>query len=250
MQPGPTANHPRILNFRDVAELAADRVRGGMVFRAARPDRLQEGEPGEWGIRTIIDLPESGERHKACSFTGVRTLHLPMTFDKAIKQRLAREMGRRGDTETLHHVFRDGYLDLLENQKDVVARVFAVFDDPAAFPLLLHCRAGKDRTGVIVALLLLLLGVEEEAIMADYLRSNRDYSDHQERRLRLFRCLSLGLADVRKLAWLGAAHRECLEAVFQQLCSRYGDVACYLESAGVSREMQVRIRASLGVPCP
>ncbi|MCA9935790.1 MAG: tyrosine-protein phosphatase [Ardenticatenaceae bacterium] len=62
---------------------------------------------------------------------------------------------------------------LLERCPDTLAAVFAVLAVPNAFPALVHCAAGKDRTGLVVALLLDLAGVPAETIAADYELSNR-----------------------------------------------------------------------------
>ncbi len=64
------------------------------------------------------------------------------------------------------------YLDYLRLAGDSVARALHLLAQPAAGPALFHCAAGKDRTGMLAALLLSLVGVHPEAIIADYVQTN------------------------------------------------------------------------------
>ena len=57
---------------------------------------------------------------------------------------------------------------MLDNAQNSVAEVLAVLSDPSAYPAMFHCSAGKDRTGVIAAVLLGALGVPDDTIIADY----------------------------------------------------------------------------------
>eukprot|EP00884_Botryococcus_braunii_P006820 jgi/Botrbrau1/16139/Bobra.0349s0001.1 len=63
------------------------------------------------------------------------------------------------------------YKTMLEDAKRGVAKAMRTFVDPTAFPVLIHCIHGKDRTGIIVMLLLLLCGVTPDLILEDYIRS-------------------------------------------------------------------------------
>lgn len=60
------------------------------------------------------------------------------------------------------------YRDMLDEGQDTVAEILAVLSDPSVYPAMFHCSAGKDRTGVVAAVLLGVLGVPDDAIVADY----------------------------------------------------------------------------------
>lgn len=116
-------------------------------------------------------------------------------------------------------------------------------------PLIVHCAAGKDRTGVAVALLLRSLGVPEQTVIEDYLLTNT--SGNFEEFIRSRHQAHLGLTDthspllsmpeeMRRV--LFSADPRFLEAAFEQI----GDVEGYLaKTAGVSPQVQERVRAAL-----
>ena len=76
--------------------------------------------------------------------------------------------------------------DQIEGQHVVLRR-----HDPANLPALIHCTAGKDRTGLIAALVQLLAGVSREVVVADYLLTNRLYAPRARAFTRTMRWISL-----------------------------------------------------------
>lgn len=116
-------------------------------------------------------------------------------------------------------------------------------------PMVVHCAAGKDRTGIAVAVLLRSLGVPEETIIEDYLLTNT--SGNFEEFIRSRHQAHLGVTDthtpllsmpedMRRV--LFSADAAFLHAAFEQI----GDVEAYLaKTAGVSAQAQERVRAAL-----
>lgn len=70
-----------------------------------------------------------------------------------------------------HQTLAEQYMSMLENTKPVVADILRLLLDKNNIPVLIHCAHGKDRTGVIIALILGCIGVENEVIVQDYARS-------------------------------------------------------------------------------
>jgi protein-tyrosine phosphatase len=136
----------------------------------------------------------------------------------------------------------DGYKRMLDRFQKQVAAVMAAIAEAPGGGVLVHCAAGKDRTGLIAALLLGLAGVAPETIAADY-------------------ALTAECLRPREQAWLengpgDRAEREeqlrrfaptaaVMEAVLEHLTVRYGGVAAYLLEAGVAPEDLDRLRARL-----
>jgi len=65
------------------------------------------------------------------------------------------------------------YRSMLDRGEDSIAEALAILSDPSAYPAMFHCSAGKDRTGILAAVVLGVLGVPDEVIVADYVLSGR-----------------------------------------------------------------------------
>ena len=157
-----------VFNVRDLGGLpAADgrTVRRGLVYRADGVHRLA-GEDLEaaraLGLRTVIDLRTESEVDRGRFPTdqySVAWHHLPVLRRIWSDEELVTG-GSAAD------FLRDRYLDMLVDGGDAIAQAVTLVAEGA--PALFHCAAGKDRTGVVAAVLLGLLDVSHEDITADY----------------------------------------------------------------------------------
>jgi len=174
------------VNVRDVGGLPTvdGRVtRRGVLLRADNLQDLSEHDVDhllrERGLRTVIDLRSTGELHLAgqtpLQRTDVRHHHLSLIpetpgesdhaeVDRAVPRRPARAGDSRNDMTGY-------YVGYLEDAPHNVAAALRLLADAETGTALVHCAAGKDRTGTIVALALSLVGVTREAVIADYVRS-------------------------------------------------------------------------------
>lgn len=150
-------------NLRDVGGLPVPGGRAvapGRVLRSAVPDAADIGPRGiVWPPALVIDLRSVAESEAVhpLSQAGARVLNLPL---------LSALRPGAEPVQTLHAL----YLLMLDQAADhFVDIVREVGSEPGA--TLIHCAAGKDRTGVSIALLLRLVGVEREHVVADYLRT-------------------------------------------------------------------------------
>jgi protein-tyrosine phosphatase len=160
-------------NVRDLGgyeTASGQRVRTGQLLRGDSPHRLTDDDlviVGNLGLRTVVDLRSADELQalgeEPLRSLGVETLHIPLRHAPGEAQVL--RIARDGEhTPTLAELYR-GFVD---NSADELARIVTVAADSARRPLLFHCLAGKDRTGVVAAFLLTLLGVPDELVAADY----------------------------------------------------------------------------------
>lgn len=158
-----------VFNVRDLGGLrSADGrvVRRGRVFRADGVNRL-DGPDLEvargLGLQTVIDLRTRGEIERHGRFPvdhlPVRWHHLPVLQGMWSEQELVASDGPVA-------FLRDRYLDMVVEGGPAIARSVELVAD--AGPVLFHCAAGKDRTGVVAAVVLGLLEVPAEDIAADY----------------------------------------------------------------------------------
>ncbi|KAF7161136.1 hypothetical protein CNMCM6106_008499 [Aspergillus hiratsukae] len=129
--------------------------------------------------------------------------------------------------------------DTLDSSTAEIREIFELLVSPASYPVIVHCTQGKDRTGLIVLLLLLLVPeVSVDAIAADYVKSEPELVVEFEERMREIRVLGLD-----------EEYTKCPPGFTQQICAhldaKYGGVEGYLMTVGVDREKQELIRQRL-----
>jgi protein-tyrosine phosphatase len=111
--------------------------------------------------------------------------------------------------------------------------------------VLIHCRAGKDRTGFMCALAQLAVGVERAAVFQDYLKTNDHFVPLTPRTIRAIKILSLGRVQVENLRAAASAREDYLQAALDQINQRHDGLAAYLGKCGItSREIET-LRALL-----
>ena len=166
-------------NFRDIGGYrTADgrTVRWGRYFRAGQQDQMTAADVERvrgLGLRTLIDLrqPNEVERYGEGPLAGigVRREWLPVLPDGA------------ADTLNERHgpgISGERYAGYLAFHPEYWLRSLELIGDPDSSPILVHCRVGKDRTGVLTAFTLSILGVDRETIEQDYM-----LTEHEMRRL-------------------------------------------------------------------
>ncbi len=158
------------VNFRDLGgypTLDGQRVRWRRLFRADGLARLHEADLallGELGLATVIDLRTVGELEGRGSFphdvVPVDYHHLPLTDVLPPPE----DLHRYGEPDFVTARYRQ----MFDEGSGSIATAVRVLASPDALPAVFHCSAGKDRTGVVAALVLGFLGVPREVIVEDY----------------------------------------------------------------------------------
>jgi protein-tyrosine phosphatase len=114
---------------------------------------------------------------------------------------------------------------------DQYRELFARLEREDSVPLLFHCTAGKDRTGVGSALILLALGVPEKTVMWDYMLTGFYTSGRVEQLVRNFMETTTQPIDLEAVKPILSVRREYLGAAFEAIRDGYGTVDRYLEEA-------------------
>jgi protein-tyrosine phosphatase len=242
------------VNFRDVGGYAtADgrHVRWGCVYRSDSLESLTSADIArldELGIRLVCDLRRDEERAAAPSRVvghgDLRIEHLPIGGIAAETRDMAGRMLRGEIPEVSVAMMADVYLTILDLHPDSFGTVVAYAADPASLPMVVHCTAGKDRTGVASALLLGALGVDDETIAADY-----GLSDEFQARARIAAVrpqLDAAGIEFAKVEAYFQAPRAVIAATLDGLRERYGGVGEYLtERAGLAPATLDKLRALL-----
>ena len=126
-------------------------------------------------------------------------------------------------------------IDSLDYGTTELRAIFAIFADAGNYPILVHCTQGKDRTGLVILLLLLLCEVPSGIINADYMASERELRSEREERVKEMKNAGFteDFADCSS-GWV--------EGVVGHIDDVYGGVESYLRRIGVDDEMQAGIR--------
>ena len=218
------------LNFRDLGGYpGADgrRVRWRLVFRSDALHHLSAADVArvrdELRIAAVVDLRSTAELRSegrgGLADEAIAFHHLPLFDGKA-----ARPEGWAA-VDTL----ADRYTLLAEFAKEPIARVVDVLA-AAPGPVVYHCAAGKDRTGVISAVLLGLLGVPDEVVVADY-AATQECLDAIVERLMATKGYQTMLAALPPDTM--HAEAETMTNFLTSIRTRYGSMRGYAEAAGV-----------------
>lgn len=116
--------------------------------------------------------------------------------------------------------------------------IFAVLADSSNYPTLIHCTQGKDRTGLVVILILLLLNIPLGAIGADYTASENELESERESRTEEIRRLGLGEE-------FAACPAGFVQEIVEHLQEVYGGVNGYLRHIGVDERTQDKIKDNM-----
>ncbi len=238
-------------NVRDLGGLrtaTGDRLRWGALVRSDLPTRLT-GAGREalvaHGVRSIIDvrfaeeLDADGGRYpfRDAGEDAPRRHHVPFHFSADDGPDSVRHAAYAAAQTRADLILLD--LDL--NQAGIGAAVAAIADaQPGG--VMVHCHAGKDRTGIIVAIVLALLGVPDTDIAEDYALTQLTLAPLVEDWLN---SLSQDPQERERLTALAWPSAEAMLAALEHLRTRYGGAADYLRAGGVTSEQLERLRTRL-----
>ncbi|MGS2616669.1 tyrosine-protein phosphatase [Micromonospora sp. LZ34] len=231
----------RLHNFRDLGGYRSDdgrTVRWGLLYRSDSLGKLAGADLDrfrELGVRTVIDLRYPWEieargrapHHDGLIWHNLSIEHRPYdqaTIDPAVDP---------------WRYLADRYAEVAEDGAAELRTALEVIAE-AEGPLVFHCASGKDRTGLLAALLLTLLGVDDEQITTDFTLTELA----TERLVADWRAAHPG----RTLVWpgYGRAPAQIIRLVLADLRARYGSVHGYVtDRLGVSEKTITRLRERL-----
>lgn len=234
-------------NVRDLGGLVTRDgkvTRHGALVRSDLPVRLDnDGRAAlhRHGVRTVIDLRFSIERDQAPN-----PFESPALFDGEIAYRPVSLLGE--DIESLDAVLvgkatpAEQYSAELDYARSEVADIFRTIVEAAPGGVLIHCHAGKDRTGMVIALLLGLVGVPDEAIAEDYALSDSCLEAYYEAELKKAKS-----EDERERMMKGRIYTlpENILGVLAHLEKTYGGVEPYLFQCGLEARTLQAVRERL-----
>ena len=229
-------------NFRDLGGYpTADgrTVRWRQIFRSNHLGHLTDDDAAvlrELGVRSAFDFRGTEERTAAlCGMPEISVHSLPVEPTVVAALRAIMAAGTPLSTDHAVEVMRGSYSGYVQNNTPHFRTLFAHLLEEDRAPLVIHCTAGKDRTGFACALILHTLGVSRDAIAEDYLLTNRYYRRDPNH--------STDLPDeIRQV--LGSVQASFLGAAFEAIDADYGDLETYLrDGLGLGKTERAHLEA-------
>jgi len=256
--PGRNIGIASIPNLRDLGGYSTTDgavVASGLVYRANQLSGISPedmAQLGALGLKTAYDLRTAEEREKRPDElpAGVEYVWLDVLADspQAGPAQLEKLMQNPAEANAalgggrVEAKFQQSYREFvsLPSAKAEFSKLFRGIADRQRLPAVFHCTTGKDRTGWAAASLLTLLGVPQDQVYADYLRSN-DYILPAYQQVIDGFVAAGGDAEIPR-AILGVK-KEYLDAAFEEMRMQYGSIENYFaEGLGINAAEQEALR--------
>lgn len=242
-----------IANFRDIGGYRTDdsqHVCWGRVFRSGDTGSASDDDLkrlNQMGIKFICDLRsdlEVADKPDRNPQSAKSVVHFPVQANINRADRFRLLIMTRPQLEQL---VIDLYTQIiLEQNATIMGDILRRLADPDNLPALIHCTAGKDRTGLLIGLLLSVLGISDDVIIADYTLSNHYYQnfyDFAARSTKQMAFLGFTPEDVQPLI-LARPHN--MQESLAYIRKQYGSVESYLkEKAGIDDKIIGQLKVNL-----
>ena len=238
---------PGIQNFRDLGGYPSypgrKTIRWGMLYRSGEIENLRHGSLKELknlGIRTIIDLrsPEEITSDNADLQKDFQVCSIPIPTGD-MQSVLNGVQNRSIRSDTVSRIVERMNRELISKYAPQYRQVFDLLLEPDNYPIVIHCSSGKGRTGIVSALVLAALHVDEDDIMEDYRLSNEYFNISRATRY----AYRLPVRSQETITTLYSAREDFLNAAKEEAEHLYGDIDTYLrKGVGLSRQELRRLR--------
>jgi len=224
-------------NFRDLGGIKSQDgrvVKKGYFYRSANLGNLSEEDIESLkrlNIKCIFDYRSDNEakNHPSTEIKGIKNIRIPaMDFKKfsgakfgSIEDMIESMFDKSGAFNMLKESYHELPIDNPSYKKLV-----ELVRDPSMLPLINHCTAGKDRTGVGSAIILMILGVSREHIIEDYLKSN-DFAEEEINKL-IEQKPEFKNVDREKLNHIFGVNLDYINAAFNRIDEVYKTAEDYL----------------------
>lgn len=222
----------RLFNIRDLGGLRTNdgrTLRSGLLYRTDALSKLNDASAedlrnfAQLDLRTVIDLRYPWEIERQGKVPGADAL---AWHNLSIEHRSYDQTKDKPDQPS-ERFFADRYAETVFDGKAEVRAALEVIADADNAPLAFHCKSGKDRTGIIAALILTLMGVPEAEIVADYVLTEQA----RPRFLAEWQAQN-GAATTAPMRHAFRAPARAMELFLLELARDYGSVTGYIAATG------------------
>lgn len=228
-----------VRNFRDIGGLPVNGsgiIKPGLIYRSATVDYISRSDINilrDLNIRTIVDLraPQEAGRFRNV-IKGIEYVSLPLDFQNTTRERIKPYIYKKGSEKILADISHQLYLDILDTSVPVFRQLIELLIEGNSVPLLIHCQAGKDRTGIIIALLLMVFGTDRESIRSDFLKSNEELLPYFKKLMAIRKILTFGRFPADQMLQVVTVKERNIDSVIDRVQNHYKGVEGYLSSAG------------------
>ena len=234
-----------LVNVRDIGGIPTTDgrvVRSRQVVRGDNPKGLTDAGQGHFAEvvapAVIVDLRIQLEVHRegyTVLHDPVRIVNLPMLPQSGVNQ-------EQIDAGMADNLVED-YMRQIDVNADSVVSALRLIADPANRPVFIHCTAGKDRTGIVIAMLLSLLRVDDEVIVADYHVTTKNMAPILERIRNAPVFKANGLADAP--AWIFDSEPETMREFLARLRAVHGGAEQWALAHGLTIDEIGRLRETM-----
>ncbi|KAK2064885.1 tyrosine phosphatase [Colletotrichum caudatum] len=260
---------PGLPNFRDAGGYPIDAqpgyiLRPGIIFRSAEPSRLTDdgvtrlqdlGITHVYDLRSTIELKRLAQAGTSCDvreWPGAQRVFVPVFLDQDYGPEAIALRYRNYSSDSTDG-FTKAYTDILrtasepDRPNDPFRTILSHLATPKPpSPMLVHCTAGKDRTGVICAIILSLCGVADEVIAHEYSLTDIGLQDRREEIVNHLLATEALKGNPEGARRMISSPKESMLATLAKLREEYGSVEAYVQNrCRLSAEAIARIRSNL-----
>ncbi len=229
------------INFRDFGGgVTADgrKIRKGLLFRSGVLQKLNESDRTfirSLGVQHVIDFRSIEEQERAPAFLpGREKISMPCNIDRMTRERLRPLMLKRRADDRIIDVIDSVYADMVDLMAEPMGRLISLILTPGSLPIIVHCRAGKDRTGFAAAMIQWFLGMDRKTIVEEYLKSNAFLMPKISKAMSRLHLFTAGLFPKTNLQAAFEVKERYLLTAMNKVEQSYGGIEKYFMSSGIT----------------
>lgn len=243
-------------NFRDLGGYFTSegkKTNWGKLFRSDNLSKITKADLEKiekLNIHLMIDLRSNEEReskpNRLPMSNGIKIENIEIADNNLSHNELKRKIffGKL-ETLDLEEELLNAYRLAITDYQYELSKFFELLLDPKNYPALVLCNAGKDRTGVVIALTLMAIGVSKKTVMKDYMLSKVYLEPMIKRMTTKIRLLSLFRADTSQLRKLLDTRAEYLNATFNTIDQKFGSTGAFFNFLGIDYDKRKKLRKHL-----